>query len=68
MLVAWVAFPLLAAALCAGLGLLALANQLGAAPQDITLIAAAIVAVPVDRARDLCGRPWDWIEAIAPAG
>ena len=60
-----------------GLGLLALANQLGAAPQDITLIAAAprrgerlgrVVGVPVDRASDLCGRRWDWIEAIAPAG
>jgi hypothetical protein len=60
-----------------GLGLLALANQLGAAPQDITLIAAAprqgnrlgsTVAVPVDRASELCGRRWDWIEAIAPAG
>ena len=60
-----------------GLGLLALANQLGAAPQDISLIAAAprrgprlgaTVAVSVDRASDLCGRPWDWIEAIAPAG
>lgn len=45
-----------------GLGLLALANQLGAAPQDISLIAAAprrgnrlgaTVAVPVDRASDL---------------
>lgn len=72
--------PLSAAALpdCSqtvGLGLLALANQLGAAPQDITLIAAAprrgdrlgsTVAVPVDRASDLCGRRWDWIEAIAP--
>ena len=60
-----------------GLGLLGLANQLGAAPQDITLIAAAprrgdrlgpTVAVPVDRASELCGRRWDWIEAIAPAG
>ncbi len=60
-----------------GLGLLGLANQLGAAPQDISLIAAAprrgdrlgpTVAVPVDRASDLCGRRWDWIEAIAPAG
>ncbi|HWO15797.1 MAG TPA: hypothetical protein VNM89_03695 [Solirubrobacterales bacterium] len=60
-----------------GLGLLALANQLGAAPQDISLIAAAprqgdrlglTVAVPPDRASDLCGRRWDWIEAISPAG
>ncbi len=60
-----------------GLGLLALANQLGAAPQDITLIAAAprrgdrlgsTVGVSVDRAQELCGRRWDWIEAIAPAG
>ena len=73
--------PLSAAALpdCShtvGLGLLALANQLGAAPQDITLIAAAprrgsrlgaTVAVPPDRAGDLCGRRWDWIEAIAPS-
>ena len=57
-----------------GLGLLALANQLGAAWQDITLIAAAprrgerlgpIVGVPVDRASELCGRRWDWIEAIS---
>ncbi len=60
-----------------GLGLLGLANQLGAAPQDITAIAAAprrgdrlgpTVAVPLDRTRELCGRRWDWIEAIAPAG
>jgi hypothetical protein len=60
-----------------GLGLLALSNQLGALPQQIPLIAAAprrgsrlgpTVAVPVDRASELCGRRWDWIEAIAPAG
>lgn len=60
-----------------GLGLLALSNQLAAAPQDISLVAASprrgdrlgpAIAVPVDRASDLCGRPWDWIEAIAPAG
>jgi hypothetical protein len=60
-----------------GLGLLALANQLGAVPQDITLIAAAprrgdrlgpTVAVPVDRASELCSRRWDWIEAIASVG
>jgi hypothetical protein len=60
-----------------GLGLLGLANQLGAPPQDISLVAAAprrgarlgpTVAVPVDRASDLCGRRWDWIEAIAPVG
>jgi hypothetical protein len=25
-------------------------------------------SVSVDRADELCGRPWDWIEAIAPAG
>jgi len=60
-----------------GLGLLGLANQLGAPPEDISLVAAAprrgarlgpTVAVPVDRASDLCGRRWDWIEAIAPTG
>jgi hypothetical protein len=60
-----------------GLGLLGLANQLGAAPQDISIVAAAprrgsrlgpTVAVPVDRTRSLCGRRWDWIEAIAPTG
>ncbi len=60
-----------------GLGLLALAGQLGAVPQTITLIAAspriargpgATVAVAPSQARRLCGRRWDWIEAIAPAG
>ncbi|HWO16620.1 MAG TPA: hypothetical protein VNM89_07905 [Solirubrobacterales bacterium] len=60
-----------------GLGLLGLANQLGAPPEDISLVAAAprrgarlgpTIAVPVDRASDLCGRHWDWIEAISPAG
>ena len=57
-----------------GLGLLALSNQLGFAPQDITLLAApagsrtaTLVAYPVDRARELCGRRWDWIEAVGPA-
>jgi hypothetical protein len=59
-----------------GLGLLVLANQLGAAPQDVVIVAAAprrgdrlgpTVAVPPDRTRELCGRPWDWIEAIAPS-
>ncbi len=56
-----------------GLGLLALSGQLGAVPQDIVLIAAgprrgsrpgAVVAVPPAEARKLCGRRWDWIEAI----
>ena len=60
-----------------GLGLLGLANQLGARPKTSSLVAAAprrgarlgpTVAVPVDRASDLCGRRWDWIEAIGPAG
>jgi hypothetical protein len=26
--------------------------------------AETIVSVPVDRARELCGKPWDWIEAV----
>ena len=52
----------------AGLGLLALANQLGLPPQSIAIVAAApdgsILAVPPDQARRLCGRSWDWIEAV----
>ena len=65
-----------------GLGLLGLANQLGAAPQSIVLVAASAVpphakegdgigrflTVPLGSAQELCGRPWDWIEAIGPAG
>jgi hypothetical protein len=56
-----------------GLGLLALSNQLGAAAQDVVIAAApprrgnrlgTVVAVPASEARRLCGRRWDWIEAI----
>lgn len=51
-----------------GLGLLGLANQLGVAPQDIGIVGLTAqgnaVAVPPDRARRLCGREWDWIEAV----
>lgn len=52
-----------------GLGLLALSNQLGVAAQDVAIVGLTAegnaVAVPPDRARRLCGREWDWIEAIA---
>jgi hypothetical protein len=51
-----------------GLGLLALANQLGLPAQSIAIVGAApdggAVAVPPGEARELCGRPWDWIEAV----
>ncbi len=26
------------------------------------------LTVPLASAQELCGRPWDWIEAIGPAG
>jgi hypothetical protein len=51
-----------------GLGLLALANQLGYPAEDIRLIAIApdglLVVVPPSETDPLCGGPWDWIEAI----
>jgi len=52
-----------------GLGLLALSNQLGLPPQSIAIVGAApggttTVAVPPGEARRLCGRRWDWIEAV----
>jgi hypothetical protein len=51
-----------------GLGLLALANQLGYPAEDIRLIAVApdgTTAVALPNATDpLCAGPWDWIEAI----
>ncbi|HZK16296.1 MAG TPA: hypothetical protein VFC52_06890 [Solirubrobacterales bacterium] len=51
-----------------GLGLLALSNQLGLPPQSIAIVGAApdgsTVAVPPGEARNLCGREWDWIEAV----
>ena len=51
-----------------GLGLLALANQLGYPAQDIRLIGVApdglTLTVGPDEARGLCGSRWDWIEAV----
>lgn len=51
-----------------GLGLLALSNQLGVAAQDVAIIGRTAdgnaVAVPPGEARRLCGRRWDWIEAV----
>lgn len=51
-----------------GLGLLALSNQLGLPAQSIAIVGAApdgsTVAVPPGEARNLCGREWDWIEAV----
>jgi len=51
-----------------GLGLLALSNQLGLPALSIAILAAApdgsTVAVPPGEARRLCGREWDWIEAV----
>lgn len=51
-----------------GLGLLALSNQLGLPPQSIAIVGAATdgstLAVPPGEARNLCGREWDWIEAV----
>jgi len=52
----------------AGLGLLALSNQLGLPAQSIAIIGASpdgrIVAAPPSDSRRLCGRRWDWIEAV----
>jgi hypothetical protein len=51
-----------------GLGLLALSNQLGLPAQSIAIVGVApdgsAVAVPPGEARNLCGREWDWIEAV----
>lgn len=51
-----------------GLGLLALSNQLGLPPQSIAILGTApdgtTLAVPPGEARNLCGREWDWIEAV----
>lgn len=51
-----------------GLGLLALSNQLGLPAQSIAVLGAApdgtTLAVPPGEARNLCGREWDWIEAV----
>lgn len=51
-----------------GLGLLALSNQLGLPPQSIAILGAGpdggTVAVPPGEERQLCGREWDWIEAV----